>query len=291
MADRHVDHLLIGGGIASATCAQALREAERHRLDPARRARARPAVSPAADHQGLPGRQRDQGRHLDRAARRRRGADPHLGHGARPGGQDRDALHQGDRRVRHRAAGDRRDGPPAADRRRPARRHPLPARARQRRLADRGRRDGGERGLRRRLLHRLRERRDADDAGQARHGRPAGGGADGARVRPEGRRVGARRAREPRRRGRRQRRGRALRGRGRARRSASSWPVAARSTPSWSSPASASRPTSCSRARPGWRSASAAACAPTRGCAPTAPTGSTSPATSPSTTARPTAAP
>ena len=195
MADRFVDHLLIGGGIASATCAQELREAGAtgsillvaRELDP-------PYHRPPITKGYLGGSETKDDTLIelpDDVEVLTRTSVMALD----TGGQDRHAVDQGDGRVRHRAAGDRRDGPPAADRRRPPRRHPLPARARQRRLADRGRRDRRERGLRRRLLHRLRERGDADDARQARHGRPAGGGADGARVRPEGRPVGARRAR------------------------------------------------------------------------------------------------
>ena len=54
MADRHVAHLLIGGGLASANCARWLREAGARGRDPARRPRARPALQPPAVLEGLP---------------------------------------------------------------------------------------------------------------------------------------------------------------------------------------------------------------------------------------------
>ena len=92
------------------------------------------------------------------------------------------------------------------------------------------------RRLRRRVLHRLRERGDADDAGQARHSAAAGGGADGARVRPEGRPSGcATCSRAMASRSSATSRSSASKGRGSASH-ASSWPAGARSTPSWSSP-------------------------------------------------------
>ena len=52
MADRHVDYLLIGGGLAAGNCARWLRESGADGLDPARRPRARPALRPAAVSKG-----------------------------------------------------------------------------------------------------------------------------------------------------------------------------------------------------------------------------------------------
>ena len=51
---RHVDVLLIGGGLAAANCARWLREEGVDGVDPAGRPRARPALQPAAVLEGLP---------------------------------------------------------------------------------------------------------------------------------------------------------------------------------------------------------------------------------------------
>ena len=56
VADREVDFLLVGGGMASAHCAAELRKRGRRGLDPAGRARARAALRTAAAVQGVPAR-------------------------------------------------------------------------------------------------------------------------------------------------------------------------------------------------------------------------------------------
>ena len=108
----------------------------------------------------------------------------------RPGRADREAVEQGGGRLRPGARRDRRDGPPPLGRRLPARRHPLPPRARQRRHDPRATSSGAERvvcvggsyiGSRGRRL--------ADRARQEGHDRHAGGRAARAPVRRPGRRV------------------------------------------------------------------------------------------------------
>ena len=56
MADRAVDFLLIGGGMASAHCAAELRKRGRRGLDPARRSRAGAALRTPAALEGVPAR-------------------------------------------------------------------------------------------------------------------------------------------------------------------------------------------------------------------------------------------
>ena len=138
MADRHVDALIVGGGVAGAACAAALHEGgfDGHVLIVG--PRAGPALRAPARLQGLPG--GHDGPQRVPAARRRvvRAPEPRARHAherdeARHRGAHRDPLHQGGRGVRRRAARHGRERPPPARRRRPARRHPLPARARQRR--------------------------------------------------------------------------------------------------------------------------------------------------------------
>ena len=124
----------------------------------------------------------------------------------------------------------------------------------------------GERRLRRRLLHRLRERGDARELGKG-HGRAPGGGADGARVRLD-RPARVRRVLEA--------HGVQVGGSVEVERFEGSERVQRVVLAGGDvvadlvvSPASASSPTSCSRARPGWRSARTVAWA-RRACAPTA---------------------
>src|SRR5258707_1190132 len=79
------------------------------------------------------------------------------------------AIDERGRLLRAGADRDRRDGPPAAARRRRQGRHPLPTRPGQRRRPSLRRR-GPRRGrVDRWLLHRLRDRRVTHDAGQALH--------------------------------------------------------------------------------------------------------------------------
>ena len=115
-ADRRVEHLLIGGGIACATAARTLREAG---------ADGRSCSSAASSTRRTTGRRSP--RATSRAARRARRALIHPAdwwadhdvelltrtsvHGDRPGGPDGQALQQGDRRVRDRPDRHRRDGP------------------------------------------------------------------------------------------------------------------------------------------------------------------------------------
>ena len=190
-------------------------------LDPARDARARPAVPPPADHEGLPPAPRGSRVDADPSGgvvrrARRRGAHARGRHGHRPRGppgEDRARA----RRVRQ---GARRDGlrrAPLAGRGRPARRDPLPAGAAERRQAarrPRGRRAGRDR---RRVVHRDRGRRVAHRPGQAVHDRHAGGAAARARLRACRRAVRARPADVARHRDRRGRRRQRVRRRGRGR--------------------------------------------------------------------------
>ena len=167
MADRDVDFLLVGGGLAAAYCAVGAAQAGRRGLDPARRPRARAAVRAPAAVEGVParrgaarGRLRQPGRLV--RGERRRAADADERDVARP--EARTAKLQGGEEVGFGkaliATGAIGEHPPRRGRR--ARGDPLPARLRQLRRDPRGGRGGRARGPDRRQLHRRRGGRLAD---------------------------------------------------------------------------------------------------------------------------------
>ena len=194
MADREVEYLLVGAGVASAYCASELRKRGAEGVDPARRPRAGAAVRPAAALEGLPARRIGSRRcagpspRLVRAERHR--AD-HLQerHGARRRGADRQDPGWGGGRLRQGPAGDRGDGEPAPRRRRPARGDPLPAGLRQLRFDPRRRRRRRARRLRGRQLYRRRGGRLARRDGKALHDRRDRARDHVARLRRRGRAV------------------------------------------------------------------------------------------------------
>ena len=134
---RDVDHLIVGGGPAGLACARALREGGADgsivlvSRDPD------PPYDRTACSKGyLRG---DQSREQTLLAQPGWWDEQTIELLSRvsamkldPGREDGDALQQGDRALWRAPAGHRRERAPAAARRRAARRHPLPARARQR---------------------------------------------------------------------------------------------------------------------------------------------------------------
>ena len=148
---RDVDHLIVGGGPAGFGLRALAARGRRRRRDPARRARARPAVQPPGCSKGyLRGEERARSRCF--RARRvvgradDRAADAHERRRSSTRGADGEALEQGGGRASASApARHRRERAPAERRRLRARADPLPAHARQRRRDPRGRRGRGAR--------------------------------------------------------------------------------------------------------------------------------------------------
>ena len=219
MPEREIEFLIVGGGDAGFAAAQKLREegADGSILVVSRDPD--PPYDRTAVSKGFLGGEKSREDVTARRRRlvqgqRRRVAQPHERDEARPRGAHGHALQQGRDPLRQAAARHRRERPPAALRRLRPRRHPLPARARQRRLDPHGHRERRARRAGGRLLHRHRGRGDADRARPQVRDRDAGGHDARAHVRQAGRRVLPEGADRPRRRGPRRRGRRALRGRG-----------------------------------------------------------------------------
>ena len=193
MADRTVDFLLIGGGVAAGNCARWLASLRGRRLHSAGGARARPALRPPTVVQGVSPGCRDARRCAvpDRRLVRRaadRGAGPYLGDEARSRLAYGHALQQGPGGVRQGTDRHRGQRPPPQRPGGGAGGHPLPAHVRQQRRHPRGGR-GQAGGPDRRLLHRLRGRGDAHRARQRLHDGHARGARADPLLRPRGGRV------------------------------------------------------------------------------------------------------
>ena len=182
MADREVDFLLIGGGMASAHCASELRRrgAEGSILLVGREPEP-PYERPPISKEYLRGDAGREDAHVNggRSWYEENGVELLTGKNVMAlDVEARTAKIQGGEEVglRQGAARHRGDGQHPPRRGRRERGHPLPARLRQRRRDPRRRREGRARGPGRRQLHRLRGRRLADRAGHEVHDRRDGGG-------------------------------------------------------------------------------------------------------------------
>ena len=139
MAERNVDILIVGGGLAGASCAEGLRERGLRRLGAARRAasRTRPTSARRARRTCCAASPSPTTRTCTRTSGTRSNDIELLTRTSvmklDPAAQDGGALAQADGALRPRAARHRRQHPPAARRGRRPRRHPLPAHARHRR--------------------------------------------------------------------------------------------------------------------------------------------------------------